>query len=59
MSVYIEHGYRNRSEYLKGLAEEYDVPLDDVRAIANVLGQYEDFDGLISQLDDMIGDLQP
>lgn len=57
MSSYLEHGYRNRSEYLKGLSEEYDVPLDDVRAIANVLGPYEDFDGLIAQLDDMIGDM--
>lgn len=27
MNIYQEHGYRNRKEYLKSLAEEYNIPL--------------------------------
>lgn len=50
--IYREEGYRDREDYLECLADEYDVPLDVVLAAAEVLGPSEDFDGLISALED-------
>jgi len=43
---------KNRVEYLKGLAEQYEVSTDIVFAAAALLGQTEDFDGLIAMLED-------
>lgn len=51
-SIYQEYGYRNRREYLVSLAEEYGVTLETVFAAAFTLGPSEDFDGLISCLED-------
>lgn len=51
-TVYIDKGYKSRSHYLKSLSEEHDVPLNDVVALADLLGPSEDFDGLIVQLED-------
>jgi hypothetical protein len=53
MSVYTENGYVDRKDYLKSLAEEYEIPLGRVRVLADMLGPNEDFDGLISTLEDM------
>lgn len=53
MSAYIEAGYDNRSQYLEALSEEYDVNSDNVFALASLLRENEDFDGLISALEDM------
>jgi hypothetical protein len=50
MSVYQEHGYENRRAYLEGLAEEY--PRDTVFTLAALLGPSEDFDGLVTALED-------
>lgn len=50
--VYIRKGYANRDEYLQGLADDYGVDLDVVLSLAMVLGPYEDFDGLVSMLED-------
>lgn len=50
--VYLENGYENRKDYLKSLAEDYGVNLDTVRAMADMLGPDEDFDGLVSELED-------
>lgn len=50
--VYQEHGCASRDDYLRGLAEDYGVPLDAVLAIAEILGPDEDFDGLVSSLED-------
>lgn len=52
MSIYEDNGYKDRHDYLKSLAEEYDVPLDYVFAAADLLGPNEDFDGLITTLED-------
>lgn len=49
---YAEYGAKNRREYLKMLSEEYGVPFDAVCALASVLGKSEDFDGLVSTLED-------
>lgn len=52
MSIYQSEGFENRKEYLNHLSEEYDIPKDVVYTIASMLGSSEDFDGLISALDD-------
>lgn len=53
---YIEQGYKNRTEYLFAMSEEYDVPIETVYAVAELLGRNEDFDGLISALEDYNND---
>ncbi len=50
--IYKQKGFKNRSEYLYSLAEEYDCGEDTVFALASVLGRDEDFDGLISSIED-------
>lgn len=40
MNIYTEMGYNSRRDYLKSLAEEYDVPLDTVLTLAKVLGPF-------------------
>lgn len=50
MSVYEEHGYENRKDYLNSLREEYGAEV--VNALVTVLPASEDFDGLITELED-------
>ena len=50
--LYLENGYENREDYLKSLAENYDVSLNTVHMLASLLGPDEDFDGLVSELED-------
>jgi hypothetical protein len=52
MSIYTDEGYKNRKDYLNSLAEDYGVPLDVVNAAAQVLGPDEDFDGLVTTIED-------
>lgn len=52
MSIYQEYGYASRREYLEQLAEEYGVPIGTVFALASVLGPEEDFDALVTEVDD-------
>lgn len=54
-NIYQENGYKNREDYLKCMADDYGVPLNVVLSIAEVLGESEDFDGLISALEDAEG----
>ena len=49
-SVYIQHGYANRAEYLAELSEEYGAEL--VEALTSMLPESEDFDGLVIELQD-------
>lgn len=49
-TVYTDHGFDNRTEYLKELAQEYDHAV--VYALADMLGPEEDFDGLVTSLED-------
>jgi len=51
-NIYQENGYENRKDYLKSVADEYGIDLGIVRLLADVLGPNEDFDGLISALED-------
>lgn len=50
MNIYQENGYQNRRDYLESLCEDY--PRDAVYALASILGSSEDFDGLITSLED-------
>jgi len=56
MSAYEDNGYPNRHEYLSGLAENFGIPINVVLEIASVLGPDEDFDGLVTELDDISDD---
>jgi len=49
MSVYTENGYANRQEYLNELREEYGGLVD---ILTGVMPSSEDFDGLITALED-------
>ncbi len=50
--IYKENGYENRQDYLKCLSEDEGVPLDVVLALADILGPNEDFDGLVTAIQD-------
>jgi len=49
---YQDNGYKNRKDYLQCLSEDYGVHLETVLVIANTFGPSEDFDGLVSALED-------
>lgn len=49
-NIYKEHGYNSRKEYLNSLADEHGVDAQTVYDIADLLGDVEDFDGLVSAL---------
>lgn len=51
-NIYQKNGYKDRKDYLNTMAEEFDVPITVVLSIANMLGPNEDFDGLVSALED-------
>jgi hypothetical protein len=51
-NVYQANGYKNRQDYLKQLASEYCLEQDQVNYLASILGPSEDFDGLITSLED-------
>ena len=53
MSIYTEQGFQSRKHYLTGLAEDFGLPTDVVFMAASTLGPSEDFDGLISTLEDI------
>jgi len=53
MNIYQTHGFEDREDYLEQLAADYDVDLEVVLTIASLLGEEEDFDGLITFLEDL------
>lgn len=46
-----------RYDYLNDLADEYEVPSDYVFTLAYILGENEDYDGLICALEDFAYDM--
>lgn len=52
MSVYTENGYDNRKDYLKCMSDDYGVPMKAVVSLTQLLGPDEDFDGLVTGLED-------
>lgn len=49
---YEKYGCNDRIEYLEMLANEYDVDIEIVYALADLLGPNEEFDGLINALEE-------
>ena len=47
---YTDNGYSSRADYLAELCDEY--PADVVHTLADLLGETEDFDGLVTMLED-------
>jgi hypothetical protein len=50
MSIYTENGFKDRKDYLRSLAEEYGT--DVVYALTSIYPASEDFDGLLTALED-------
>ncbi len=50
-TVYTDNGYKDRSDYLSSLADGVSNS-EAVYAIADILGENEDFDGLVSAMED-------
>ena len=48
--TYWNNGYTSRADYLAELCDEY--PADVVHTLADLLGETEDFDGLVTMLED-------
>jgi len=51
-NAYTANGYKNRREYLEFLASDLGLDRELVFSIASMLGSSEDFDGLVSSLED-------
>jgi len=54
-NIYQENGYKDRQDYLECMAEDYGVPLEVVASLAEILGENEDWDGLVLALEDAEG----
>lgn len=54
--IYIEHGYTSRQHYLEELSFSTGMPLDMVQELASLFGPEEDFDGLVTALEDAAED---
>ena len=52
INVYVENGYEDRDFYLSCLSDDYDVKLETVLHLSELLGEDEDFDGLVVALED-------
>ena len=52
-NIYQENGYADRDDYLTCLSEDYSVSIEDIYSLAETLGETEDFDGLVSALEDV------
>lgn len=52
MSIYTDEGYSSRREYLDDLADDLGIDRATVYALAGMLGPSEDFDGLVTALED-------
>lgn len=51
--IYKHKGYKDRADYLDSLADEYSVSKMLVYSLADMLGPSEDFDGLVSMIEDV------
>ena len=52
-NIYQQNGYADRDDYLTCLSEDYGISIEDVYSLAEMLGENEDFDGLVSALEDI------
>ena len=51
-SVYTDNGFSSRKDYLNSLADDYGVDVNTVYDLASILGPEEDFDALVTELED-------
>jgi len=51
-TVYEDNGYKNRTEYLWSLTEDHQVSIETVHLYSDLMGPSEDFDGLVSALEE-------
>ena len=51
--AYASNGCKDREDYLNSIADDRGIDRMTVDAIADMLGESEDFDGLINALDDL------
>jgi hypothetical protein len=49
-TVYEDNGFTNRTEYLWSLTEDHNVSIETVHLYSDLMGPSEDFDGLVSSL---------
>ena len=52
MSQYTEAGYKSRRDYLDTIADDLGIDRATVYTMATMLGPSEDFDGLVTMLED-------
>lgn len=52
-SIYERNGYADREAYLSDLSDQYGVPYRQVLTLSALLGETEDFDGLVSHLSEL------
>lgn len=53
MDIYQKNGFKDRRDYLNSLVQDFDVDIDRVLMLANILGPDEDFDALLTHLEDL------
>jgi hypothetical protein len=58
MTIYQENGYASRREYLDSLAVDLGLDPRTVYLMAEMLGPSEDFDGLVTSLEDYAAELE-
>jgi len=51
-NIYKDNGYSDRNDYFVDLSLRFNIDLSSVYALSEVMGKDEDFDGLVSSLDD-------
>lgn len=57
MNDYTANGYPNRHAYLEALADDFGIDQQTVFTLASILGASEDFDGLVTALEDHADEL--
>ena len=55
MNTYTREGFDDRRAYLLSLSEDLGVDIKTVMILADLLGPNEDFDGLVTSLEDYAG----
>ena len=52
MSIYTDNGFTSRRDYLESLADDFGIDPSVVFMLAGLLGAEEDFDALVTELED-------
>lgn len=52
LDVYAESGCESRFDWLDHFAQDHGLPIEQVIAVADLLGAEEDFDGLVTAVED-------